>query len=262
MPFHNAEQLSRVTETARMRVAGEPVFIWSVPQDRTITKFFLTITNKSTDRNAVLKFRESDGSPAEDNRTVIGIPQSGGAINDATDTTSRDGIIHVETFGGFKSTFSDLVVTKDTNADFQIDHNITNVALTSNVATVTLDSVSGLNTGDAITVACSNSIFTGAATITGVNTGAKTITFALTHANVGSVAATGTVIGVRTTTSITVKPGAVVVVEFTTRKHYIDAVPVTANDALIHIFGRCTSMVTQMSRDIGRATSSSSAHQR
>ena len=78
---------------------------------------------------------------------------------------------------------------------------ITNVALTSNVATITVQ-ITGGNipaVGNLITVQnASNSAFNvSSATITGVtitaSTGAGTITYAVTHADVASAAATGSV---------------------------------------------------------------------
>jgi hypothetical protein len=77
---------------------------------------------------------------------------------------------------------------------------LTNVALTSNVATVSLTLIEGAvpTTNQTITVqGCSNSVFNiVAATVTavsGFNTGdnsAGTVSYAVTHANVGSAAAT------------------------------------------------------------------------
>jgi hypothetical protein len=78
---------------------------------------------------------------------------------------------------------------------------ITNVALTSNVATVTVQMVEGFipAVGDLVSIVCSNTIFNvtdsviTARSITAA-TGAGTITFALTHADVVSVAATGSLL--------------------------------------------------------------------
>jgi len=71
---------------------------------------------------------------------------------------------------------------------------ITNVALTTNVATITLSDVTGLSTGSVVTVNASDNEFDGTGiTLTGVNATTNTITFALTHANIPSAAATGTV---------------------------------------------------------------------
>jgi hypothetical protein len=78
---------------------------------------------------------------------------------------------------------------------------VTNVAITSNVATVTVQIMEGFipAVGDLVSIVCSNSIFNVTdAVITAISitaaTGAGTITFALTHADVGSVAASGTVL--------------------------------------------------------------------
>lgn len=67
---------------------------------------------------------------------------------------------------------------------------ISNVALTDNVATVTVGTHS-LQVGETVTIFCSNAVFDGAFTITAV--GATTISFAKTNANVNSASATGTV---------------------------------------------------------------------
>lgn len=67
---------------------------------------------------------------------------------------------------------------------------ITNVALTSNVATVTVGTHSML-VGEVVTVGCSNAVFSGIYTITAV--AATTISYAKTNADVSSAAATGNV---------------------------------------------------------------------
>jgi hypothetical protein len=67
---------------------------------------------------------------------------------------------------------------------------ISNVALTDNVATVTVGTHS-LQVGETVTIFCSNAVFDGVFTITAV--GATTISFAKTNANVNSASATGTV---------------------------------------------------------------------
>jgi len=71
---------------------------------------------------------------------------------------------------------------------------ISNVALTSNVATITTASAHGYSTGDNVTVDASNNVFDGAYTITTVPT-STTFTYAKVNANITSAAATGTVIG-------------------------------------------------------------------
>jgi hypothetical protein len=71
---------------------------------------------------------------------------------------------------------------------------ISNVALTSNVATITTASVHGYSIGDTVTVDASNNTFDGSYTITTVPT-STTFTYAKVNANIASVAATGTVIG-------------------------------------------------------------------
>jgi hypothetical protein len=67
---------------------------------------------------------------------------------------------------------------------------ISNVALASNVATVTVGTHS-LQVGERVTVVCSNAVFTGTYTITAV--AATTISYARTNADVSSASATGTV---------------------------------------------------------------------
>ena len=70
---------------------------------------------------------------------------------------------------------------------------ISNVALTSNVATITTASAHTYSTGDSVTVDASNNVFDGTYTITATPT-ATTFTYAKINANVTSAAATGTVI--------------------------------------------------------------------
>jgi hypothetical protein len=67
---------------------------------------------------------------------------------------------------------------------------ISNVALTDNVATVTVGTHT-LQVGEVVTANCSNAVFTGTHVITAV--AATTISFAKTNANVSSASATGTV---------------------------------------------------------------------
>jgi hypothetical protein len=67
---------------------------------------------------------------------------------------------------------------------------ITNVSLTSNVATIT-SAAHGYSVSDYVTVNCSNDIFDGNYTITAVTT--DTFSYALTNPDVTSVAATGTI---------------------------------------------------------------------
>ena len=71
---------------------------------------------------------------------------------------------------------------------------ISNVALTSNVATITTASAHGYSTGDSVTVDASNNVFDGSYAITTVPT-STTFTYAKINANVPSAVATGTVIG-------------------------------------------------------------------
>ena len=70
---------------------------------------------------------------------------------------------------------------------------ISNVALTSNVATITTASAHTYSTGDSVTVDASNNVFDGTYVITATPT-ATTFTYAKVNANVTSAAATGTVI--------------------------------------------------------------------
>jgi hypothetical protein len=71
---------------------------------------------------------------------------------------------------------------------------ITNVALTSNVATITTALAHGFSTGDSVTVDASNNTFDGSYTITGTPT-TTTFTYARVNANIPSAVATGTVVG-------------------------------------------------------------------
>ncbi|CAM8412906.1 hypothetical protein MCEMOHM34_01417 [Candidatus Methylopumilus universalis] len=77
----------------------------------------------------------------------------------------------------------------DTEADF-IATAITNVALTSNVATITTSTAHGYKTGDRVTVDAINNTFDGTYTITGAPT-TTTFTYAKTADNVTSIAETG-----------------------------------------------------------------------
>ena len=79
--------------------------------------------------------------------------------------------------------------TTDTEADF-IATAITNVALTSNVATITTGTAHGYKTGDRVTVDAINNTFDGTYTITGAPT-TTTFTYAKTATNVTSIAETG-----------------------------------------------------------------------
>jgi hypothetical protein len=70
---------------------------------------------------------------------------------------------------------------------------ITNVALTSNVATITTNLAHGYSTSDSVTVDASNNTFDGTYVITGTPT-STTFTYAKTNTDVPSAAATGTVV--------------------------------------------------------------------
>jgi hypothetical protein len=70
---------------------------------------------------------------------------------------------------------------------------ITNVALTSNVATITTVGAHGYSIGDSVTVDASNNTFDGTYVITTVPT-TLTFTYAKINANIPSAAATGTVV--------------------------------------------------------------------
>ena len=68
---------------------------------------------------------------------------------------------------------------------------ISNIALTTNVATITLSAAHTMLPGEVVTVVCSNTALNGSFVIKTV--GSTTFTFDLTHANITSAAATGTV---------------------------------------------------------------------
>lgn len=74
-----------------------------------------------------------------------------------------------------------------------VARSISNVALTSNVATITTSAAHGYSTGDSVTVDASNNVFDGTYVITGTPTD-TTFTYAKTNADIPSAAATGTVI--------------------------------------------------------------------
>ncbi len=73
-----------------------------------------------------------------------------------------------------------------------VARNITNVALTSNVATITTQFDHGYSVNDIVTVDASNNTFDGTYTITTVPT-STTFTYAKTNTDIPSAAATGTV---------------------------------------------------------------------
>lgn len=70
---------------------------------------------------------------------------------------------------------------------------ITNVALTSNVATITTSLAHGYSTGDSVTVDASDNTFDGTYVITGTPT-TTTFTYSKTNTDIPSASATGTVI--------------------------------------------------------------------
>ena len=74
-----------------------------------------------------------------------------------------------------------------------VARSISNVALTSNVATITTSSDHGYSTGDSVTVDASNNTFDGTYTITSTPTN-TTFTYAKVNADIASASATGTVI--------------------------------------------------------------------
>jgi hypothetical protein len=79
------------------------------------------------------------------------------------------------------------------NVSKSVARTINNVALTSNVATITTSSDHGYSTGDTVTVDASNNTFDGTYTITSTPT-TTTFTYAKVNANIASASATGTVI--------------------------------------------------------------------
>jgi hypothetical protein len=96
-----------------------------------------------------------------------------------------------DTFDGtFIITGTPTTTTFTYDKTYSTAKNITNVALTSNVATIT-SAAHGYSVSDYVTVNCSNDIFDGNYTITAVTT--DTFSYALTNPDVTSVAATGTI---------------------------------------------------------------------
>lgn len=79
------------------------------------------------------------------------------------------------------------------NVSKSVARTISNVALTSNVATITTSADHKYSTGDSVTVDASNNTFDGTYTITSTPT-STTFTYAKVNADIASVAATGTVI--------------------------------------------------------------------
>lgn len=68
---------------------------------------------------------------------------------------------------------------------------ISNIALTSNVATITLSAAHTMQVGEVVTVACSNALLNGTFVIKSV--GSTTFTFDSVQSNITSASATGTV---------------------------------------------------------------------
>ena len=92
----------------------------------------------------------------------------------------------------FKFDSSDLSMD---DVSKSVARTITNVALTSNVATITTALPHGYSTGDSVTVDASDNTFDGTYTITGTPT-TTTFTYAKTNTDIPSASATGTVIAV------------------------------------------------------------------
>jgi len=92
----------------------------------------------------------------------------------------------------FKFDSSDLSMD---DVSKSIARTITNVALTSNVATITTSLAHGYSTGDSVTVDASNNTFDGTYVITSTPT-STTFTYAKVNADIASAVATGTVIAV------------------------------------------------------------------
>jgi hypothetical protein len=92
----------------------------------------------------------------------------------------------------FKFDSSDLSMD---DVSKSVARTITNVALTSNVATITTSLAHGYSTGDSVTVDASNNTFDGTYVITGTPT-TTTFTYAKTNTDIPSASATGTVIAV------------------------------------------------------------------
>lgn len=108
-------------------------------------------------------------------------------------------IIAALRYRGTPANFKHVYWAKDatrgaTTANFTGNYTVTNAALTSNVATLTIGTHSHV-AGDLVTVSSVSldGAFNGTYTVTSV--GATTISYALTHADIGSAASTGTVTG-------------------------------------------------------------------
>lgn len=117
---------------------------------------------------------------------------------------SRDGLLDLPTVGvsgggvnvpsyfGISDAAAALWTwTEDSDKNALLVRNITNVSLTSNVATVTTASPHLLTVGQTVTVNASNDTFDGTYVVTSVT--ATTFTYAKVAANVVSVAATGSI---------------------------------------------------------------------
>jgi hypothetical protein len=121
---------------------------------------------------------------------------SGAASEDLTNCFATKLDSDVSVFAGgltklFKLDSSTLALD---NVGKSASRTITNVALTSNVATITTASAHGYSINDVVTVDASNNVFDGSYTITSVPT-STTFTYAKVNADIPSAAATGTVIG-------------------------------------------------------------------
>jgi hypothetical protein len=121
---------------------------------------------------------------------------SGAASEDLTNCFATKIDNDVSVFAGgltklFKLDSSTLALD---NVSKSASRTISNVALTSNVATITTTSAHGFSIGDTVTVDASNNTFDGSYTITTVPT-STTFTYAKVNADITSAVATGTVIG-------------------------------------------------------------------
>jgi hypothetical protein len=124
---------------------------------------------------------------------ILSTPTGGPSIKATWTTLYADTLLNQDNTWTGTQQFNDGIVTQGEAAT-----NISNVALTSNVVTIT-STAHGLAVGQAVTVAAvTNTAVNGTFVIASVPT-ANTFTYALVHANIASGADTGTVQGCQQT---------------------------------------------------------------
>lgn len=170
----------------------------SIPDDR-----FLSESDALTNANKIEEVISTEAivaaggccAPLEAKYDIFGLGVTSRPVRDSLPAfgTTRAGIRFVRppVLGALSGAVSFWNCETDANASnnpFQI----TNVALTSNVATVTTATDHGLNIGDTVIVDASDNVFDGTYVVTAVPADDE-FSYSRTNANVASAAATGTV---------------------------------------------------------------------